>query len=290
MMNTSSMMTGGMYGLGMAEYYVRNQRQDEFKILGNNRIFINDGTPGGTGEVKSVTVGNSRYIINKIYSPSSDSAVIKVLNRATGEVSSTVIKGSTVAERALTQIGNTAGYDLVSRMNSTRNYPVTVYNPQVAALSTVNYFNTLSYETYAASRMYGNQGNNNFPNIEYINEPVYNRNIAREAASWQGKGVCSGVGKWREIELKNGTKVIGGLPGQSEFYTTQRGFFRTNGIKTELWEGLQVKASPQFGYRPQVGVYKVISNSEAAFSITKLIHNMGQEVYHKYIFLIIRQI
>ena len=42
MMNTSSMMTGGMYGLGMAEYYVRNQRQDEFKILGNNRIFIND--------------------------------------------------------------------------------------------------------------------------------------------------------------------------------------------------------------------------------------------------------
>ena len=143
MMNTSSMMTGGMYGLGMAEYYVRNQRQDEFKILGNNRIFINDGTPGGTGEVKSVTVGNSRYIINKIYSPSSDSAVIKVLNRATGEVSSTVINGSTVAERALTQIGNTAGYDLVSRMNSTRNYPVTVYNPQVEALSTVNYFNTL---------------------------------------------------------------------------------------------------------------------------------------------------
>ena len=171
--------------------------------------------------------------------------------------------------RALTQIGNTTGYNLVASMNSTKNYPVTVYNPQVAALSTVNYFNTLSYETYAASRMYGNQGNNNFPNIEYINEPVYNRNIAREAASWQGKGVCSGVGKWREIELKNGTKVIGGLPGQSEFYTTQRGFFRTNGIKTELWEGLQVKASPQFGYRPQVGVYKVISNSEAAFSITK---------------------
>ena len=143
MMNTSSMMTGGMYGLGMAEYYVRNQRQDEFKILGNNRIFINDGTPGGTGEVKSVTVGNSRYIINKIYSPSSDSAVIKVLNRATGEVSSTVIKGSTVAERALTQIGNTSGYDLVSRMNTPPKYPLVVYEPRVEALSTVNYFNTL---------------------------------------------------------------------------------------------------------------------------------------------------
>ena len=144
MMNTSSMMTGGMYGLGMAEYYVRNQRQDEFKILGNNRIFINDGTPGGTGEVKSVTVGNSRYIINKIYSPSSDSAVIKVLNRATGEVSSTVINGSTVAERALTQIGNTAGYDLVSRMNTPPKYPLVVYEPRVEALSTVNYINTLS--------------------------------------------------------------------------------------------------------------------------------------------------
>ena len=166
MMNTSSMMTGGMYGLGMAEYYVRNQRQDEFKILGNNRIFINDGTPGGTGEVKSVTVGNSRYIINKIYSPSSDSAVIKVLNRATGEVSSTVINGSTVAERALTQIGNTAGYDLVSRMNTPPKYPLVVYEPRVEALSTVNYFNNqplinytpiVNIESYKATERIENQ-------------------------------------------------------------------------------------------------------------------------------------
>ena len=70
--------------------------------------------------------------------------MIKVLNRATGEVSNTVIKGSTVAERALTQIGNTAGYDLVSRMNTPPKYPLVVYEPRVTALSTVNYFNTLS--------------------------------------------------------------------------------------------------------------------------------------------------
>ena len=48
------------------------------------------------------------------------------------------------ATRALTQIGNTTGYDLVASMNRTQNYPVTAYNPQVEALSTVNYINTLS--------------------------------------------------------------------------------------------------------------------------------------------------
>ena len=217
------------------------------------------------------------------------------------------LTGTAVQE--YTRLMNNQGYSSASSVNS-----AAIFNPIGSAIMALggteqdyNDFSFLTglvlgvtsqhysiykpyYEAYAASRMYGNQVNNKFPNIEYINEPVYNRNIAREAASWQGKGAYPGVDKWREIELKNGTKVIGGLPGQSEFYTTQRGFFRTNGIKTELWEGLQVKASPQFGYRPQVGVYKVISNSEAAFSITKLIHNMGQEVYHKYIFLIIRQI
>ena len=48
------------------------------------------------------------------------------------------------ATRALTQIGNTAGYDLVSRMNTPPKYPLVVYEPRVEALSTVNYFNTLS--------------------------------------------------------------------------------------------------------------------------------------------------
>ena len=69
------------------------------------------------------------------------------------------------ATRALTQIGNTAGYDLVSRMN-TRNYPVTVYNPRVTALSTVNYFNNqplinyipiVNIESYKATERIENQ-------------------------------------------------------------------------------------------------------------------------------------
>ena len=46
--------------------------------------------------------------------------------------------------RALTQIGNTAGYDLVSRMNTPPKYPLVVYEPRVEALSTVNYFNSYS--------------------------------------------------------------------------------------------------------------------------------------------------
>ncbi len=48
------------------------------------------------------------------------------------------------ATRALTQIGNTSGYDLVSRMNTPPKYPLVVYEPRVEALSIVNYFNSYS--------------------------------------------------------------------------------------------------------------------------------------------------
>lgn len=110
-------------------------------------------------------------------------------NKAIGEVSKTVINGSTVAERALTQIGNTTGYNLVASMNSTKSYPVTVYNPRVTALSTVNYFNSysLAYNNnlyYNGRKVYTGselnqlgRGDNGSPNrgVEYMYEkPVGN--------------------------------------------------------------------------------------------------------------------
>ena len=66
------------------------------------------------------------------------------------------------------------------------------------------------------------------------------------ARAWQGNDVYTGIDKWRDIALKKGQKVVGGLPGQSEYYTTLNGFNRSKGITDDLWNGLQVKPHPKF--------------------------------------------
>lgn len=89
------------------------------------------------------------------------------------------------------------------------------------------------------------------------------------ARAWQGNDVYTGIDKWRDIALKKGQKVVGGLPGQSEYYTTFNGFNRSKEITDDLWNGLQVKPHPKFGYRKQVGIYEVVDDTPAAFGTTK---------------------
>ena len=89
-----------------------------------------------------------------------------------------------------------------------------------------------------------------------------------EAAGWQGKGLYPGVDKWRNITLSEGKQVVGGLPGQSNYYTTMSGLQRSGANKTSLFEGLQVAKHPQFGYRNQVGIYNVTRETPAAFGST----------------------
>ncbi len=88
------------------------------------------------------------------------------------------------------------------------------------------------------------------------------------AAGWQGKGLYTGVDNWRNITIGEGKFVVGGLPGQSNYYTTLSGLNRSGLNKTSLFEGLQVAKHPQFGYRGQVGIYKVTGNTSAAFGTT----------------------
>jgi hypothetical protein len=78
----------------------------------------------------------------------------------------------------------------------------------------------------------------------------------------------TGVDKWRNLALGEGKFVAGGLPGQSNYYTTLSGLNRSSLNKTTLFEGLQVAKHPQFGYRGQVGIYKVTGNTPAAFGTT----------------------
>lgn len=102
------------------------------------------------------------------------------------------------------------------------------------------------------------------------------KSASAQAKSWQGKPPYTGVDKWRNITLKKGTKIVGGHPGQSEYYTTMRGFNKTAGNTKKLWEGLQVKPHPKFGYRKQVAIYEVTEVTQAAFGATKANPQFGK--------------
>ncbi|MBK2266495.1 hypothetical protein [Francisella philomiragia] len=96
------------------------------------------------------------------------------------------------------------------------------------------------------------------------------------AKSWQGKPPYDGIDRWKNISLKKGTKVISGHPGQSEYYTTMRSFDRVTGDTTKLWEGLQVKPHPKFGYRKQMAIYEVVEDTPSAFGTTKANPQFGK--------------
>ena len=93
-------------------------------------------------------------------------------------------------------------------------------------------------------------------------------NPAKLARESQGKGTYSGVDNWRNINLRDGKYVVGGLPGQSNYYSTLSGLNRSGLSKNNLFQGLQVSKHPQFGYRGQVGIYRVNGNTPAAFGTT----------------------
>jgi RHS repeat-associated protein len=88
------------------------------------------------------------------------------------------------------------------------------------------------------------------------------------AKSWQGKGAYLGVDIWKDITLKEGKYVVGGIPGQSEFYTTINGLNRSNLSKSALGQGLQIQPNPVHGYRGSVCIYKVTKSTSAAFGTT----------------------
>ncbi|MGF7232849.1 hypothetical protein [Arachidicoccus sp.] len=88
------------------------------------------------------------------------------------------------------------------------------------------------------------------------------------AASWQGKGTYTGVDNWRNITLGEGKYIVGGLPGQSNFYTTLGGLERSGYDHVKLFEGLQIAPHPQLGYRTMVGVYQASEDIPAAFGNT----------------------
>jgi hypothetical protein len=92
--------------------------------------------------------------------------------------------------------------------------------------------------------------------------------LLNKVKSWQGSGNYPGIDKWEIFEIPAGTKLYGGLPGQSEFYSIEKSLMDANFDKIDYWKSLQVSPHPQFGYRTKIGEYTVNSNTKVAISIT----------------------
>ncbi len=104
---------------------------------------------------------------------------------------------------------------------------------------------------------------------------VTDNSLLDKAKSWQGSGSYPGIDKWEIFEIPAGTKLYGGLPGQSEFYSIEKSLLDANFDKTSYWKSLQVSPHPQLGYRPNVGEYVAKSNTKIAASITLANPNHG---------------
>lgn len=89
-----------------------------------------------------------------------------------------------------------------------------------------------------------------------------------KAKRWQGAGNYLGVDAWEVFEISANTKLYGGLPGQSEFYSVEKSLLDVNSDKVKYWESLQVAPHPTFGFRPKVGEYTVNTLIKVAVSKT----------------------
>ncbi|WP_186454740.1 hypothetical protein [Nitrospirillum amazonense] len=81
--------------------------------------------------------------------------------------------------------------------------------------------------------------------------------------------------EWEMKDLKAGDKVYGGLPGQSAYYTDIQTLENAGGSRTDLFQSLQVKEHPEFGYRPKVGEYEVINDARVPFGTVKANPGLG---------------
>jgi hypothetical protein len=89
-----------------------------------------------------------------------------------------------------------------------------------------------------------------------------------EIRNWQGKGYYPGTDSWVICELPDSTVLLGGLPGQTEFYTLPQTLENSNFSKNIYWTSLQVMAHPQFGYRSEIGEFILKGKQKAAISKT----------------------
>ncbi|MEN9918690.1 MAG: hypothetical protein RL662_1126 [Bacteroidota bacterium] len=106
--------------------------------------------------------------------------------------------------------------------------------------------------------------------IKWIKNPikVIDDKLLSKAKLWQGKGNYPGVDDWIVYEIPAGTKLYGGLPGQSEFYSLENALVNSNYSKASFWQSLQVAPHKTYGYREKVGEYVLTKPCRVAISKT----------------------
>ena len=97
---------------------------------------------------------------------------------------------------------------------------------------------------------------------------VIDTSLLNAAARWQGKGEYPGVDDWVAAKIPDNFDLLGGLPGQSEFYTIDKTIIDADTMLVDYWRSLQVKAHPEFGYRTMVGVFDLTDTIVVAISKT----------------------
>lgn len=110
--------------------------------------------------------------------------------------------------------------------------------------------------------------------IEFNNASGFNAVFVSDAAivdsakNFQGHGEYPGVDDWFAVEIDMGRVVLGGLPGQSAFYSILQTYYLSGGIKEAYWKMLQVKPHPVFGYRSLLGCFQINYRIHVAISKT----------------------
>jgi RHS repeat-associated protein len=87
------------------------------------------------------------------------------------------------------------------------------------------------------------------------------------ARSLQGTDRFPGIDTFKDITLKKGTVIYGGIPGQSAFYTTVSAMRRSGHSASTLANGLQTGAHPTRGLRTRFAAYEVMDDTAAAFGL-----------------------
>ena len=81
--------------------------------------------------------------------------------------------------------------------------------------------------------------------------------------SWQGHGDYPRVDESVTVSIP-----VGGLLGQSEYYSIEQTLVDADTMQVAYWESLQVKTHEQFGYRPLVGVFDLKDTTVVAIAKT----------------------
>ncbi|WP_263062899.1 hemagglutinin repeat-containing protein [Dickeya dadantii] len=66
--------------------------------------------------------------------------------------------------------------------------------------------------------------------------------------------------EWGMVTLPAGSKVYGGIPGQSSYYTSWDTLLNAGFSRESIFKSLQVLPHTEFGYRPQMGIYEVVND------------------------------